>query len=101
MFAYTFICCNNKQVRLSTGFSESGISCLVKILPAMLFIELNHIIHGYILSSRFLFGDLLHLCSAANLLHKSHESKTQIIYQIFQNHETNACVLVTPTLVQA
>ena len=59
------------------------------------------IIHGYILSSRFLFGGLLHLCSAANLLHKSHESKKQIIYQMFQNHETNACVLVTPTWVQA
>ena len=59
------------------------------------------IIHGYILSSRFLFGGLLHLCSAANLLHKSHESKTQIIYQMFHNHETNARVLVTPTWVQA
>ena len=41
LLAYTFISCNNKQVRLPTGFSEPGISCVVNTLPAMLFTELN------------------------------------------------------------
>ena len=27
---------------------------------------------------------------AANGLHKSHESETPVIYQVFVNHETNA-----------
>ena len=32
----------------------------------------------------------------AKLLHKSHESETLVIYQMFQNHETNAhpCVFL-------
>ena len=52
------------------------------------------IIQGHFLSRRLLFGGLLQLRYSASLLQKSHESETLIIYQMFQNHKTNACLLL-------